>query len=167
MTQATQGEPPHVPTLSISEWPNAEVILLTAFRCWLAGYETSDIACWELAWHGLARTVPFANAKRIIAELGQFARVFRGTLACRFVYLPHCCGRATADECLALQLVACAQAGKTASADACAFRLSRNDNHADLVGAAFDLGDALSEAGLTLAPAIGDASEPSLNKALH
>ena len=167
MTHATHGTPPPVPTSSIAEWPKAEVILLTALRCWLAGYETGDIACWELAWHGLARIVPLPDAKRVVAELGQFARVFRGTLTCRFVYLPHCCSRVTADECLALQLVSCAQAGQSDSADACALRLSRNENHAELVAAAIDLGHALSEAHLTLAIMVGSADEPPLGQVLH
>jgi hypothetical protein len=50
----------HILTASIAKWPKAEVILLTTFRCWLAGYETGDIASWELAWQGLAPTVLFA-----------------------------------------------------------------------------------------------------------
>jgi hypothetical protein len=93
MTESRNDVRPQVPTTSIAEWPDAEVFLLTAFRCWLAGYETGDIACWELAWQGVSRKRPLADAKRIIAELGQFTRVFRQTLTCRFVYLPYCCGR--------------------------------------------------------------------------
>jgi hypothetical protein len=139
-----------VPTTSIAEWPDAEVFLLTALRCWLAGYETGDIACWELAWEGVRRQKPLVHTKRIIAELGQFTRVFRQTLTCRFVYLPYCCGRITDEECLALKLVACAQQGELIRAGQLAHKLSNNDDHADLVGAASDLGDALKQAALTL-----------------
>ena len=149
MTESSDA-PSQILTASIAKWPRAEVILLTTFRCWLAGYETGDIACWELAWQGLARTVPLADAKRIIAELGQFVRVFRGTLATRFVYLPHCCGRVTADECLALELVASAQRGAVDSAQHCALKLSQNKSHTDLVEAASDLGKALRKADLRL-----------------
>ena len=150
MTESRNDVRPRVPTTSISEWPDAEVFLLTAFRCWLAGYETGDIACWELAWQGVSRKRPLADAKRIIAELGQFTRVFRQTLTCRFVYLPYCCGRITDEECLALQLVACAQQGKFVGAAQLAHKLSNNDDHADIVRAASDLGDALKQAALTL-----------------
>ena len=71
MTESRNDVRPRVPTTSISEWPDAEVFFLTAFRCWLSGYETGDIACWELAWQGVSRKRPLADAKRIIAELGQ------------------------------------------------------------------------------------------------
>lgn len=166
MTKSTSDAGQHILTTSIAEWPKAEVILLTVFRCWLAGYETSDITCWELAWQGLARTVPLTDAKRIIAELGQFARVFRATLANRFVYLPHCCGRVTVDECLALRLVACAQGGDMNCASECAYRLSQNQSHAALVGAASDLAEALRQAGLTLTTTGEEASFHS-GRALH
>ena len=84
MTESKNDVRPRVPTTSISEWPDAEVFLLTAFRRWFA-HKTGDIACWELAWQGVSRKRPLADAKRIIAELGQFTRVFRQTLTCRFV----------------------------------------------------------------------------------
>jgi hypothetical protein len=141
---------PQLPTTSIAGWPDAEVLLLTALRCWLAGYETGDIACWELAWQGVSRNRSLADAKRIIAELGQFTRVFRQSLTCRFVYLPYCCGRITDEERLALQLVACAQQGELIRAGQLAHKLSNNDDHADLVRAASDLGGALKDAALTL-----------------
>jgi hypothetical protein len=141
---------PSLPTMSIAEWPEAEVLLLTALRCWLSGYETGDVACWELAWDGVSRKRPVADAKRIIAELGQFVRVFRRTLACRFVYLPYCCGRVTGEEQLALQLVACSQHGDFIRANPLARELCNTDDHADLVAAASDLGGALKHAGLIL-----------------
>ena len=156
----------HMPTTSIAEWPGAEVFLLTAFRCWLAGYETGDIACWELAWQGVSRNRPIADTKRVIAELAHFTRVFRQTLACRFVYLPYCCGRITDEECLALQLVACAQQGELIKAGQLAQELSKNDNYADLVGAASDLGGALKQAALTLTYAGMPYSLPHMS-ALH
>ena len=135
---------------SIADWPDADVFFLVAFRCWLAGYETGDVACWELAWQGVSTTVPLADAKRIVAELAQFTRVFRKTLACRFVYLPYCCARVTDDEHLALQVVACAQRGELPQAVELAHKLSANDDHGDLVNAACDLGAVLKQAELAL-----------------
>jgi hypothetical protein len=158
MTDSRKDVRPQVPTTSIAEWPDAEVFLLTAFRCWLAGYETGDIACWELAWQGVSRKRPLADAKRIIAELGQFTRVFRQTLTRRFVFLPYYCARVTDEECLALQLVACAQQRNFIGAAQLAHKLSDNDDHADLVRAASELGDALKQAALTLTHA--GMSEP-------
>jgi hypothetical protein len=141
---------PRVSMTSMADWSSAKVSLLVAFRCWLCGYETGDVACWELAWQGVSRTVQLADAKRIVAELAQFTRVFRKTLACRFVYLPYCCSRVTADECLAIQLIACAQLGELTSAVELARKLSANDDHIDLVNAACDLGAVLKQAELLL-----------------
>jgi hypothetical protein len=141
---------PRVNMTSMKDWPHAAAFLLVAFRCWLAGYETGDVACWELAWQSVSRTVPLADAKRIVAELAQFTRVFRKTLACRFVYLPYCCARVTADEHLAIELIACAQFGEMTRAVEMARKLSANDNHVDLVNAACDLGEALRQAELSL-----------------
>jgi len=64
-----------VPTTSIAEWPDAEVFLLTALRCWLAGYETGDIACWELAWQGVSRNRPIAEMLHaLFAYSGRYCR---------------------------------------------------------------------------------------------
>jgi hypothetical protein len=46
-----------------------EVFLLAAFRCWLAGYETGDVACWELAWQGVSRSVRLGDAKRAASDI--------------------------------------------------------------------------------------------------
>jgi hypothetical protein len=150
---------PRVTMTSIADWPDAEVFFLVAFRCWLAGYETGDVACWELAWQGVSKTVQLADAKRIVAELAQFTRVFRKTLACRFVYLPYCCARVTTDEHLAVQFVACAQHGELPKAVELARKLSANDDHVDLVHAACDLGAVLKQAELSLTH-IGDFAVP-------
>jgi hypothetical protein len=141
---------PRVSMTSMADWPRAKVSLLVAFRCWLSGYETGDVACWELAWQSVSRTVQLADAKRIVAELAQFTRVFRETLTCRFAYLPYCCSRVTADEHLAIQFIACAQIGELTRAIELARKLSANDDHIDLVNAACDLGAVLKQAELLL-----------------
>jgi len=141
---------PRVSMTSMADCPRAEVFLLVAFRCWLAGYETGDVACWELAWQGVCRTVQLTDAKRIVAELAQFTRVFRKGLGCRFVYLPYCCSRVTADERLAIQFIACAQLGELTRAVELARKLSADNDHIDLVNAACDLGAVLKQAELLL-----------------
>jgi len=158
---------PRVSMTSIADWPHAEVFFLVAFRCWLAGYETSDVACWELAWQGVSQTVQLADAKRIVAELAQFTRVFRKTLACRFVYLPYCCTRVTTDERLAVQLVACAQLGELPRAVELARKLSANDDHVDLVSAAYDLGAVLKQAELSLTDAGSSGMPCDGGRSLH
>jgi len=141
---------PRVSMTSMADWSHAEILLLVALRCWLSGYETGDVACWELAWQGVSRSVQLADAKRIVAELAQFTRVFRKTLTCRFVHLPYCCARVTADERLVIQFIACAQLGELTRAVELARKLSANDDHVDLVNAACDFGAVLKQAELLL-----------------
>jgi hypothetical protein len=150
MRKSGSDDGQRVSMTSMTDWPHAKVFLLVAFRCWLAGYETGDVACWELGWQSVSRTVQLADAKRIVAELAQFTRVFRKTLACPFVYLPYCCARVTADEHLALQFIAFAQLGEVTRAVELARKLSANDDHIELVNAAADLGKVLKQAELLL-----------------
>ena len=39
------------------------------FRCWLAGYETGEIACWEQAWTAYAAALGPIDAKRALGDL--------------------------------------------------------------------------------------------------
>jgi hypothetical protein len=154
-------------TRKLAEWPDAEVFFLTAFRCWLAGYETGDVACWELAWQGASRLLPLADVKRTIVEVGQFTRMFRQTLGRSFTYLPYCCGRVTAEECLAVQLVGAAQRGELVAAGQLAHRLTGNDDHVGFVDAACDLGSAFKQSGLTFGLAAAPIRTGVARRGLH
>jgi hypothetical protein len=156
-----------LPIDRLAEWPDAAVIFLTTFRCWLAGYETGDVACWELGWKGASRLLPLRQTKRLIAEISHFTRVFRDTLARRFTFLPYCCGRATPEECLAVQLVAAAQRGALAAAGRLAHQLTGADDHVALVDAAAEVGAALRESELTLALPSDPGDIPARRGVLH
>src|SRR5262249_8379912 len=132
-------------------WPNAEVFFLTAFRCQLAGYATGDIDCWETGWQGATRLLPLPDAKRIMAEVTHFARVLRRTNARSLAFLPYCCRRVTADECLVVRLIAAAQRGQLVAAGRLAGELTDNEDHVALVDCASDLGHALRQSGLVFA----------------
>ena len=61
------GKPSHrafVPPRSGAEW-----LVGVGFRCWLAGYDTGDIACWENGWNEYTRALGTERAKRAVTEL--------------------------------------------------------------------------------------------------
>jgi hypothetical protein len=138
----------HDSLATLAHWPSPEVFFLTALRCRLSGYETSDVSCWELAWQGALRTLAVPEAKRTMAELAYFTRMLRATLRQRFIYLPYCCSRLTETEQLTVLLVGATQRGEMDTAAGLARTITGNDEHAELVAAARDLSVALLEAGL-------------------
>ncbi len=51
---------------SIAPRSGAEWLVGVGFRCWLAGYDTGDIACWENGWNAYAQalgTDPLLSAR--------------------------------------------------------------------------------------------------------
>ena len=57
----------------------AEWLVGVGFRCWLAGYDTGDIACWETGWNAYARTLGTERAKRAVTELACWVRAVRAS----------------------------------------------------------------------------------------
>src|SRR5689334_24415581 len=51
-----------------------EQLVGIGFRCWLAGYETGEIACWEQAWTAYADVLGNADAKRALGDLSCWVR---------------------------------------------------------------------------------------------
>ena len=57
----------------------AEWLVGVGFRCWLAGYDTGDIACWETGWNAYARVLGAERAKRAVTELACWVRAVRAS----------------------------------------------------------------------------------------
>ncbi|MBC8013601.1 MAG: hypothetical protein H7X74_05925, partial [Methyloceanibacter sp.] len=57
------GQRAYAPPRSGAEW-----LVGVGFRCWLAGYDTGDIACWENGWNEYARALGTERAKRAVTE---------------------------------------------------------------------------------------------------
>jgi hypothetical protein len=55
----------------------AERLVGIGFRCWLAGYDTGDISCWENGWNEYSRTLGAERAKRAVTELACWVRAVR------------------------------------------------------------------------------------------
>jgi hypothetical protein len=93
------------------------------FRCWLAGYQTCDIECWEMAWQEYATALGPVQAKAAMSELSCWVRAIRDTSHRRIeIYPPGCVGFCQ-DECTAIAMIAACQQSACPAARACAFAL--------------------------------------------
>ena len=53
-----------------------ERLVGVGFRCWLAGYQTDDINCWETGWNLFASELGPASAKTAVTELSCWVSRF-------------------------------------------------------------------------------------------
>lgn len=93
------------------------------FRCWLAGYETGDINCWEAGWNHISRELSPQRAKPVVAELACWVRVIRAAACRKLEYYPVNCAGFCRDECFAISMIAACQHNACPALRACAFAL--------------------------------------------
>lgn len=109
--------------VSSPAFTGAEKLVGIGFRCWLAGYDTGDIACWETCWKQYLEQLGAAQAKSAVTELSYWVRTVKDQ-ACRDLnYYPFGCSRFCPDECLAISLVAACQHKNCPALSACASAL--------------------------------------------
>ena len=114
------------------------------FRCWLAGYRTDDINCWETGWNMYARELGPACAKAAITELSCWVRAVHQQ-SCRLInYYPFECSGFCADECVAISMVAACQHSKCPAMRSCAFALLGSSEIDGVVESATDFANVLS-----------------------
>jgi hypothetical protein len=130
----------------------AEWLVGVGFRCWLAGYDTGDIACWETGWNAYARTLGTERAKRAVTELACWVRAVRASASRRIEYYPFGCAVFCPDECMAISLIAASQHHRCPAMRACALALTGSSQVEPVVDAANAFADALQEADLLLSP---------------
>ena len=131
----------YVPPRSGAEW-----LVGVGFRCWLAGYDTGDIACWENGWNEYARLLGTERAKRAVTELACWVRAVRATASRKIEYYPFGCSGFCADECMAISLIAASQHQRCPAMRACALALTGSDLVEPVIDAANAFADVLGEA---------------------
>ena len=102
----------------------AEWLVGVGFRCWLAGYDTGDIACWETGWNAYARVLGAERAKRAVTELACWVRAVRTSASRKIEYYPFGCAGFCRDECMAISLIAASQHHRCPAMRACALALT-------------------------------------------
>jgi len=141
------GQRAYVPPRSGAEW-----LVGVGFRCWLAGYDTGDIAYWENGWNEYARALGTERAKRAVTELACWVRAVRATASRKIEYYPFGCAGFCADECMAISLIAASQHHRCPAMRACALALTGSDLVEPVIDAANAFADALHQADQRLSP---------------
>jgi len=131
----------------------AEWLVGMGFRCWLAGYDTGDISCWENGWNAYARALGTERAKRAVTELACWVRAVRATASRKIEYSPVGCPGFCADECMAISLIAASQHHRCPAMRACALALTGSDLVDPVLDAANVFADVMQEANQRLSPA--------------
>jgi len=129
-----------------------ERLVGVGFRCWLAGYQTSDIGCWEVAWHEYARAVGPRAAKPLMTELACWVRAVQDSAERRIEVYPAQCRRFCRDECLAISMVAACQYCACPAFRACAVALLGSDEIDEAMEGAEEFALRLREADQLLSP---------------
>ena len=133
--------------------PNgAEWLVGMGFRCWLAGYDTGDIAYWENGWTEYQRALGAERARRAVTELACWVRAVRASASRQIEYSPFNCPGFCADECLAISLIAASQHHRCPAMRACALALTGSKLVDPVLQATNAFADALHEADQRLSP---------------
>lgn len=136
------------------------------FRCWLAGYETQDINCWETGWNVFAGELGAPRAKDAVGELSCWVREVHKTACRRIETYPFGCRGFCQDECMAISIVAAGQHCACPAMRACAFALLGTSEIDRVVDSAASFGNILRDTGHILSHAaicdatFVDAAEP-------
>ncbi len=124
----------------------AEWLVGVGFRCWLAGYDTGDISCWENGWNEYNRLLGPSRAKRAVTELACWVRAVRSSASRKIEYRAFSCAGFCPDECMAISLIAASQHHRCPAMRACALALTGSDLVDPVIDAANSFADALQEA---------------------
>jgi hypothetical protein len=140
------------PLSHLARRSGAEWLVGVGFRCWLAGYDTGDIACWETGWNEYARVLGPSRAKRAVTELACWVRAVRASAARKIEYYPFGCSAFCADEYMAISLIAASQHHRCPAMRACALALTGSALVEPVIDAANAFADVLQEADQLLSP---------------
>lgn len=130
----------------------AETLFFSVFRCWMAGYATSDVACWDIAWEALRQEMPAENAKPLFGEFQHFVRALRETGGSEMGWRPAACRGLCHDECLLLTMIDAAQRDDRTRLAAVAARLLKADDLEPAIAATISLAKAFARLGLFITP---------------
>ncbi|PZF75336.1 hypothetical protein DK847_18570 [Aestuariivirga litoralis] len=89
----------------------AERLVISGYRNMMAALDLGDGACWEEIWRAFTRELGPEDARRTVGEVQYWVRTLRACSARALGFYPQCSGLLCEDECMALTLVAAAQAG--------------------------------------------------------
>jgi hypothetical protein len=86
-------------------------LVVLACRCWQAGYEHNDPACWHYAWAAVSTVVGPCGACRIIGPVSELISMLGRVSKLPIKCLPTPCSRTSSTERALLDLLVSVQAG--------------------------------------------------------
>ncbi len=89
----------------------AERLVISGYRNMMAALELGDGACWEEIWRSFTHELGAQEARRTVGEVQYWVRTLRANSQRSLAFFPHRSLHLCEDECIALSLVAAAQAG--------------------------------------------------------
>lgn len=116
------------------------------FRCWLNGFRTGNIGCWELAWQEFSKALGASAARPVVTDLACFVRAVQGSAIRRIEVYPTDCPGFCRDECLAIAMVAACQHSVCPALKACAFALIGSQHLDTAIGSAESFASSLRQA---------------------
>jgi len=148
-----KGLPSRDDAMAVSTMLSApERLVGVGFRCWLAGYQKSDIGCWEVAWQEFSRAVGPRAAKPLMTELACWVRAVQDSAERRIEVYPAQSRQFCRDECLAISMVAACQHSACPAFRACAVALLGSDEIDEAMEGAEEFALRLREADQLLSP---------------
>ncbi|AXS42125.1 hypothetical protein [Breoghania sp. L-A4] len=148
-----------------------ERLVVEGFRRWMAGYDTGDIQCWELAWNLYAKALGPKEARMAISELSCWVRAIRSAGNRSVCLFPYGCKRLCRDECMAVSMLAGVQHGDEHALKAAAFELVGEAGILETIEAARTFGSVLDSIGQHLLavprPVIDDIAQRPPREQFH
>lgn len=136
-----------------------ERLVVTGFRNIMAACDLGDTHCWEAVWQHYIAELGAGTARRMIGELQYWTRSVRQHAERPMSYYPQCCSQLCHDECMALSIIAAAQAEDPSTGQLAARYLTGQSCPArltELWQASLPFAAALGRAGQFVTPVTGD-----------
>ncbi|QPC41307.1 hypothetical protein HW532_00235 [Kaustia mangrovi] len=106
-----------------------ERLVVTGFRCWMAGYEFGDIDCWEHAWRVFSNELGARDGRTAVTDLQFWVRAIRQSSQRPIRCFPACCRHVCRDECMALSAISAMQNDENGTAHMAAHYLTGAESH--------------------------------------
>jgi hypothetical protein len=165
MTRPTSLSSRACPFATLPDALGAERLVGVGFRCWMTGYQTGEIACWEEAWNVYAATLGAHSARVAMTDLGCWVRKIHAVAGRGIVTFPPGCKGFCRDECVAISMIAASQHKVCPALRACTYALIGGPNVDDVMretdhfaGTLATLDQHLSPASIAMA---GDVTRPA------
>jgi hypothetical protein len=89
----------------------ADALVLTVYRCAMAGFSCDQAACFDIGWQALLRDMPLDHASGLFGEFHHFVRTLIAAAERPLTWRPATCRGFSGDEARMLQMIEAAQRG--------------------------------------------------------